>query len=422
MSLDRTVGRRRTRRRAFEPTLEGGLESRYLLSQLPGLAFLRNPAPGVAYTYDHPAFRKGSTAHKFPVASYPRGPKVATQVARAGQSVIIATPDGSPFIVNVTQFIPTPGGSQGSTSPNSQPPIQGQIPGVASPVQPLGTVRAYAMPRGRVGIIVDGSTNQTELTISPYPKYQRKGYAHSFAYGMTNQSHVLRVGQITVNSGVIAAINGFHTVDLSGPVEIAGTEAVDRLSFNSLQPGASIETGGDLNTLDVLNGINLDRGPGIVIGRDLNLLNAGQDVNLSNGASIRVGRFLGLTPQPPKGTATGGNFLASNQALVGTGTSTIVPSLSGYLQGNLNVGNGSVFSAASGIPNTSLLGSIGASAPSVFLINGSLITSSGTFDQIQIPGLSAANTGTTFINPLFNNLVVNSLVARTGSNITNFGP
>src|SRR4051812_43234073 len=252
MSLDRTEGGRRTRRRAYRPTLDDGLESRFLLSHLPGSVFLRHPKPGVAFVNGQPPFRKGSAAHEFPVAKFPRGNRIAVEVAHGGQSAIIGTPDGSHFIIQVTQFVPTPGGTQGSTSPNAQPPIQGQTPGVTSPVQPLGTIRAYAMGGGRVGLIIDGSTNQTELTISPYPFHQRKGYAHSFAYGSTNQSHVLNVGQITVNSGVISAINGFHTVDLSGPVTILGTQAVDRLSFNSLLPGASIQTGGDLNTLDVL--------------------------------------------------------------------------------------------------------------------------------------------------------------------------
>jgi hypothetical protein len=424
MSLDGKEGRRQRSRRVFRPALDGNLESRLLLSKLPGSVFLNNPKPGVAYVNGQPKLRSGSEAHPFPIAKFPRGAKVSTEVAHGGQSVIIGTPDGSHFIVQVTQFIPTPGGSQGSTSPNAQNPIQGTVPGAsATTVQPLGTVRAYAMSGGRVGLIIDGSTNQTEVDISPYPFHQRKGYAHSFAYGSTTQTHVLNIGQITVNSGVISAINGFHTADLSGPLVIGGSQSVDRLSFDALLPGASIQTGGDLNTLDVLNGVTLNSGPGIVIGRDLNLFNAGQDVTLSNGASITVGRFLGLTPQPPKGTATGSNFLATNQALVGTGTSTIVPSISGYLQGNLTIGAGSTFSVANGIPNTSLLGTVGSTAPSVFLINGSLNTSSGTFDQVQIPGLSEFNTGTTLVNPLTSPAVdVNSVVARTGSNIAGFGP
>jgi hypothetical protein len=425
MSLDRTGGHRRTRRRACRPTLDCGLESRLLLSNF-GLFFLRHPKPGVAFVHKQPPLRNGTSAHEFPVAKFPRGP-VASEVAHGGASVIIGAPDGSHFIAQVTQFIPTAGGSQGSLSPNAQNPIQGSTPGVTSPVQPLGTVRAYSMPGGRVGLIIDGSTTQTEVDISPYPFRQRKGYAHSFAYGATTESHVLNVGQITVNSGIISAINGFHSVDLSGPLVIKGNEPVDRLSFNSLQPGASITTGGDVNTLDVLNGVNLNSGPGITIGRDLNLFNAGQDVNLSNGASIRVARFLGLVPQPPKGTATVGNFLATNQALIGTGTSTIVPSVSAYLQGSLNIGPGSVFAAAGGIPNTSLLGTVGASAPSVLLINGRLDTSTGTASQLQIPGLSSLNTGTTLINGILASqtppvIQVNSVVARSGSNIAGFGP
>jgi hypothetical protein len=423
MSLERTVDHRRTRRRVYRPTLDGALESRLLLTHLPGWFLLSHPKPGVAYNNHEPRFLNGSRAIPFPVAKFPRGPHVDVEVAHGGQSAIIGTPDGSHFTVQVTQFIPTPGGSEGA-SPNTQNPIQGQVPGTASPVQPLGTIRAYPMSGGRVGLIVDGSTNQTELDISIYPFHQRKGYAHSFAYGSTNETHVLNIGQIIINSGVIAAINGFHTAELSGPLVVSSTQQVDRLSFSSLLPGASISTGGDLNTLDVLNGITLNSGPGITVGRDLNLLNVGQDINLSNGASIKVARFLGLVPQPPKGTATGANFLAVNQSLVGTGTSTVVPSLSTYIQGNLIIGPGSVFSVVKGIPNTAILntGVLGATAPSVMLVNGKLNTSSGTFSQLAIPGLSALNTGTTLINGIIGGTFVNEVVARSGSNISGFGP
>jgi hypothetical protein len=427
MSLDGTEGRRKRRRRGFRPTLDGGLESRFLLSRLPGSVFLHNPKPGVAYVNKQPPLRKGSAAHPFPIAKFPRGSQVSTEVARGGQSVIIGTPDGSHFIVQITEFIPTPGGNQGAISPNAQNPIQGVIPGggataLVNTVQPLGTVRAYAMSGGRVGLIIDGSTLQTEVDISPYPFHMRKGYAHSFAYGSTTQTHVLDIGQITVNSGVIASINGYHTADLSGPLSIAGSQSVDRLSFDALKPGASIVTGSDLNTLDILNGINLDSGPGIVVGRDLNLFNAGQDVILNNGASITVGRFLGLTPQPAKGTATGANFLATTQSLVGTGTSTVVPSISGYLQGSLILGTGSNFTVAQGIPNTSIPGTTTSAtgSPSVFLINGSLNTITGTASQLQIPNLGNFNTGTTLVNGVSGQ--INSIVARTGSNIAGFGP
>src|SRR5262249_49366982 len=159
----------------------------------------------------------------------------------------------------------------------------------------------------------------------------RKGYAHSFAYGQTGRGHILDIGSLNVTSGRLNAILAFHTADLSGPLILGGGGGVNRIALNSLQPGAGIKVGGTPGTPDVANGANLSSGTGISVAGDLNLLNVGQDLVLSNGASLRVGRFLGLTPQPPKGTSTGSNILSINQSLIGTGTSTIVPSVSTYI-------------------------------------------------------------------------------------------
>src|ERR1700677_2712883 len=105
MSLDRTGGHRCTRCRAFRPTLDGGLESRFLLSSVTGAQLLKHPKAGVAYKHNAPPFLNGSTAIPFPVAKVPRGTGISTEVAHGGASVIIAPPDGSRFIVQVTQFI-----------------------------------------------------------------------------------------------------------------------------------------------------------------------------------------------------------------------------------------------------------------------------------------------------------------------------
>ena len=199
------------------------------------------------------------------------------------------------------------------------------------------------MADGSVGIIVDGSTANTELTINPLPQPIRKGYAHSFAYGQGDKTHVLDIGQITINSGNIGAIQGFHTANLKGPIVANGTQAIDRISFRSIQPGASITTGGDLNTLDVLEGITLS-GTNIQIGRDLNLLNVGQSITLQNGANIIVGRDMGLIAQAPKGTGTGANVLTLNVPLVGTQTNQQFPGVSAYIQGDVIVNPGSPFS------------------------------------------------------------------------------
>ena len=292
---------RRQERNAFRPSVSGttgGLETRMLMSNLPGQFFLNNPSPRVALRYNDPQQYSPAAPHNN--KQYPRGQGVSTQTAHGGQSVVVATPDGH-FKIQLTQYIPTAGSgvsTSGSSTnvPGTQTPIQGQVPG-SSTVQPIGTVRAYAMAGGKVGIIVDATTTQSELDISPVPFPQRKGYAHSFAYGQSSQSHVLNIGQITVNSGSISAILGYHTANLSGPLTVSGDDTVDRIAFNALLPGATITTGGDVNTLDVLTEANLSgAGTGINIGRDLNLFNVGNDLDITNGASVRVGRFLGTSP------------------------------------------------------------------------------------------------------------------------------
>jgi hypothetical protein len=376
---------------------------------------LTHPQAGFAYKLGNPPFLKGSKAFPFHGPKYNQGyPKF--QTIRGGQGLYVAMPDGSRFRVTI-QYADAQSPS-GLLSPLTGSTGANVIPG--SVVQPNGTVRGYAMPGGKVGLIVDGTNVNSQLVVDPLPVTQRKGYAHSFGYGETGRTHVLNVGSLNVTSGQLSAVLGFHSVDLSGPLVIGGGSTVDRIALDSIQPGGAIGTGGTVNTLDIAQGINMTSGPGITIGGDLNLFNVGQSVNLAGGASIVVGRFAGLTPQPPKGTGNGSNILSLNQSTVGTGSVvSVTPSVSAYIQGNLTIAAGSVFRLGSGIANSSILTTGGSASP--VLVNGTLNVASGTYnsstailtsDQVQIPNLVLFNSFAVGVNFVARNgLIINGTTA-----------
>ena len=123
--------------------------------------------------------------------------------------------------------------------------------------QPIGTVRAYAMSGGRVGIIVDGSTSNTDLTINPLGDPRRRAspiVSPMASPAGTTCSTSARSRSTTARSG---PSKDSRTAELSGPLQVSGTTAIDRIAFDAILPGASITTGGDVETLDVLNGIDL---------------------------------------------------------------------------------------------------------------------------------------------------------------------
>jgi hypothetical protein len=414
----RRASRRRADVRAFRPVLEGRrLETRLVLTQtnpVVGHYLLTHPQIGAARRLNNPPFLSNNAPPIINLRNYNHG-IADVQTAHGGQAVNIMTPDGGKFRVGLVladnQY---DGGLQaetGSTGTNVVP---------STVVQPNGTVRAYAMPGGKVGLILDGTTQNMALEIDPLPFPQRKGYAHSFAYNEGNRTHVLNIGSLNVSSGQLSEVLGFHSADLSGPLIIGGTGTVDRLAFNSLQNGASIAVGGTVNTLDVANNVDLETGSGITIAQDLNLFNVGGNATFTNGASLNIGRFAGATPQPPKGTSTGSNILSVNQALIGTGTSTTVPSVSANIQGDFTVGTGSVFHIGSGIFNSSFFN--GQATPAVFLISGKLNGVSAS--QFQIPNLTTTVGGT--VVPQVGNtiqytiggfLINNKIVARNGSTV-----
>jgi hypothetical protein len=335
MSGDRTEGRRRNRR-AFQPTLDGQLESRVVLSTIPGRAFIAHPQIGFAYAHNNPPFL---SQHARP---FPRGfnstPHAAVFTAHGGQSAHVIM-NGGGFSLSLVEFQATP--VAGVTNPTNlqTTTVTGQATSASGPIQVKGTIRVYPLAGGQIGVIVDGTNNLTELDINPLPFPQRKSYAHSFAYGFAGRPSTINIASIDVTSGSIGAILGYHTANLTGPLTIDGNGNTDRIAFNSMTPGSSIVTGGDINTLDVYNSANLSgANTGISVGRDLNFMNIGGDLTLSNGANLFVGRNLGNVPQPTKGSETG----------IAQPTSTLTNQLNAgmLVQGNLFIGQGSSFRVA----------------------------------------------------------------------------
>jgi hypothetical protein len=348
--------------------VDGRLEGRMLLTKwhvvpkvLENANFLlKHPSPRAAFLKNFPPqVQNQPLTHQVGQITR-RKLVIATQTARGGQVVEVTALDGSHYKITLSYTSDTIAtanaeGANGQTGNSAPTAVASQVATQnATYPQPIGTVRAYAMPGGRVGIIVDGSTQNTELTINPLGQRQYKGYAHSFAYGEATRYHLLNIGQLTVTSGQIGAIEGFQTAMLSGPLTVPGTVSVNRIAFEAILPGASITTGGDLQTLDVLTNMDLSGpGTGVNIGRDLNLLNVGTGITVSNDANFLIGRNLGLVPQPPKGTGTGTNILSLNFTNVSNSIITVsIPPVGSFIQGNVAVAPGSVFAMGGVIYNT----------------------------------------------------------------------
>jgi hypothetical protein len=258
MSDDRKRGRRGSRR-AFRPTLEGGLESRFLLS--------------------------GGAAHVHTAAVTARPQRVppirSIQTANGGQSVVITDGVGTQFEVTVTSLLQVAGAKQINA----------------------GTVQARRLPGGKVALTVKGTTQDSDVAINPVIQSPVKGGAHDFASGQVAMNRLLNVGSITVTSGTVGRIEGYRSAILSGPVIIPSANLVDRIAFASIAPGASIFTGGDLNTLDVLTDLDIANGATISVGRDLNILTVQGNVNITGGSSLVIGRDYSANAQGAKGTA-----------------------------------------------------------------------------------------------------------------------
>lgn len=213
-----------------------------------------------------------------------------------------------------------------------------------------GHVRARPMKGGRVMLIVDGSTSASQLSINYIHPPIVEGTAHTYQGTSATGDPRLKVGAIKVKSGTIGEILGYQTADLSGPITATGTGTVNRIAFYSLQPGASITTGGDVNILDTYNDLTISGGPGISIGRDLNWLFVRGNLTVGTGSTFSVGRDVGLTFAFPNGTDPGGQGAQIN--------------------GNLTIEPNAALSIGRFVDNTFLVNGQGTGASRISFLSG----------------------------------------------------
>lgn len=290
---------RRRVRRAFVPSINERLEERNFTSQLtPGARLLQ---------------RRAILIERF--ARMQRG-FVNSFTAGGGSEVALTDIDGERYRVAVA-------------SPTNQ-----------TTVQNAGTVQAARGTGGSVFLVIQGTREDTTVDVTPigYPLVTQGN--HKFVFPRKLWDRRINLAGVDVVSGKLGGFFGYQTTNLSGRLINRGTDSVDRVALAALLPDAAIETGGDLNTLDILGDADFSgTTAGMNIGRDLNAMNVGGNLTIRDGAQLIIGRDVGAEAQPPKGTGPAGRGIRvmGNLTIAEGSTLTIRRNLVGqiFVQGNL---------------------------------------------------------------------------------------
>jgi hypothetical protein len=238
-----------------------------------------------------------------------------------------------------------------------------------------GTIQGTPASGGRVNLILSGSTVTTYLEINQIvPAHRQAKGAHNFNSTLANSTGILNIASITVKSGAIFAIEGYHTAVLSGPLTVSSNNAVNRIAFQAIRPGGSINVGGDLDTLDIFNDANFSQSIGLKVGQDLNWAEIGGSLTVNDGANVTIGRDLGLLAQAAKGSGNAGQGLFVNGNLT-------VSAPSRFSIGR-NLGSPPTVSAP--IPFSGILVNGNLSGASRFSIGGSV------FGQVTVVGTTTS--------------------------------
>jgi hypothetical protein len=266
---------RRAGRRAFQPTLDGTLETRVLLSTTQIRAQTAAGGGAVVIT--------STTGQQFYV-SVTQGTIKATP-ASGGRVNLVAKGTTSSTYLEINQIIPT----HGKDSAHTFNPTPGNATGILN----VASID-----------IVSGFIDSIE------------GYRDSVLSGpitVAGTSAVNRIAFTAINAGGSIAVGGdLDTLDVLNSATFSGT-------------GNNLSVGQDLNWIETGQNLTIENGANFTTGRDLGNLfqvakgsgNSGQGLNVNGNLTIGSGSSITIGRNIPFGVVVNGNLSGYSNWTVG---------------------------------------------------------------------------------------------------------
>ena len=271
---------RRPGRRAFQPTIDGRLETRVLMAQL----------------------------------------TVRTQVAAGGAAVVVTNTNGAQFFVSVTQGTirgtPAPGGRVNLVASGTNSNTLLEI----NQIIPMHSGHNTAHTFDPTLANATGTLNIASLNVTSGRISAIEGYHTAILSGPLTVSGTSTVGRIA-----------FSAIRAGGSINVGGTlSTLDIYNDAVFDRSAGLAVGLDLDWFEVGGNLSFDDGANMVVGRDLGALpqvakgsgNPGQGLyvngnfTIGTAGKVAIVRNIG-TNLNPIGILVNGNFSGASRFSVG---------------------------------------------------------------------------------------------------------
>ena len=271
---------RRPGRRAFQPTIDGRLETRVLMAQL----------------------------------------AVRTQVAAGGAAVVVTNTNGAQFFVSVTQGsirgTPAPGGRVNLVASGTNSNTLLEI----NQIIPMHSGHNTAHTFDPTLANATGTLNIASLNVTSGRISAIEGYHTAILSGPLTVSGTSTVGRIA-----------FSAIRAGGSINVGGTlSTLDIYNDAVFDRSAGLAVGLDLDWFEVGGNLSFDDGANMVVGRDLGALpqvakgsgNPGQGLyvngnfTIGTAGKVAIVRNIG-TNLNPIGILVNGNFSGASRFSVG---------------------------------------------------------------------------------------------------------